>query len=189
MSMNKITVRELRLAENITSGKLSWGESRELTVLLDVVKDASGDLCMVRDGSGRCILRIAIVSSADMKACSLSVDFTADAKPQPLELGAPWQKLGAAPHRIAVRYRGYRLELLVDGVLLDEEWPMGNLDLREASVLIGEGVEAAELYDRAVEDSAAIGGVLGAGRDLERIIWVKSRYRCNTGSRGDLMRP
>lgn len=48
--------------------------------------------------------------------------------PSPLRLVAPVARIGAdQAHVLVVRYLGHRLELWVDGVLMDEDWPVGSL--------------------------------------------------------------
>lgn len=49
-----------------------------------------------------------------------------DARPEPLVIGVPISILQTSKeHKLILRYMGYRADLFVDGVLLDEEWPMG----------------------------------------------------------------
>jgi hypothetical protein len=51
----------------------------------------------------------------------------------------------AAWHDIVARFRGPNLELFVDGVLVDEDWPHGALDQFRAPFLIGAGYENGNL--------------------------------------------
>ncbi len=54
----------------------------------------------------------------------LGTDFDA----RPLQLSVPLDLVGpTAWHDVIVRFSGARLELWVDGVLVDEEWPLGGL--------------------------------------------------------------
>jgi hypothetical protein len=51
-----------------------------------------------------------------------------DTSPRVYRLTAPLKTIGATEwHDVVVRYRGHVLELFVDGVLMDEEWPSGSL--------------------------------------------------------------
>lgn len=50
-----------------------------------------------------------------------------DWRDEPLKLSIPIDLIGASePHDIVVRYTGPNLEMFVDGVLVDEEWPIGS---------------------------------------------------------------
>lgn len=87
-------------------------------------------------------------------------------------------------HDVIVRFRDANLELFIDGVLVDEEWPHGELHRFEAPFLIGAGydhgnllkgfrgqIDHLALWDRAlgdVEIAALSGGASEvARRDLE----------------------
>ncbi|MDQ6706625.1 MAG: hypothetical protein M3Z85_11700, partial [Acidobacteriota bacterium] len=49
-------------------------------------------------------------------------------RPQPLVVGVPLSLWDAnQPHDLLLRYAGFRIDLFVDGVLIDEEWPIGTL--------------------------------------------------------------
>lgn len=64
---------------------------------------------------------------------SLGFELGTDFKSSPLQLSFPTERLDAtAWHDVVVRYSGHRLELFIDGVLVDEEWPAGRLRLAEA---------------------------------------------------------
>jgi hypothetical protein len=83
-----------------------------------------------------------------------------------LRLRVPAQVIGpAAWHDVFVRFRGPNLELFVDGVLVDEEWPHGELYRFDGPFLIGAGweggklrtgfrgqIECVALWDRALKD-------------------------------------
>ncbi len=89
----------------------------------------------------------------DVKAskASLVAELATDAKSQPLQLSAPMDALGAtAWHDVVLRYQGYRVELFVDGVLVDEEWPMGSLLMAAGPFTIG-SEKPAESFHGAVD--------------------------------------
>ncbi len=64
----------------------------------------------------------------------------------------------AAWHDVVVRFRGPNLELFVDGVLVDEEWPHGALFGFHAPFLVGAGYENGKLRSgfRGQVDHAAV---------------------------------
>ena len=90
----------------------------------------------------------------------------ADARNGVLTLNAPVAMLGSTNwHDIVFRFAGCRLELFVDGVLIDEEWGYGSLCGFQAPFLLGAGwiggqlktgfrgqVDHVALWDRALKD-------------------------------------
>jgi hypothetical protein len=102
--------------------------------------------------------------------CELRTDF----RPAPLTLTAPFSAIGTGAHEVVVRHHGPRIELLVDGVLLDEEWPAGRT-LQGAdpglSLAGGDGETAFTglvirwaAWDRALDDGEV--ATLAGGADL-----------------------
>jgi len=78
----------------------------------------------------------------------------------PLRVAVPVSLIGfERTHRVVARYSGPKLDLYVDGVLLDEEWPMGSLRpegdavLRVGSPGVHDWVHHATLWQRALTDS------------------------------------
>ena len=98
-----------------------------------------------------------------------------------LRLNAPTELIGASTwHDIIVRFKREKLDLFVDGVLLDEEWPHGNLHLFQGPFLIGAGLAAGELlsgfdgqidhvalWKRALSDDE-IAGLSGGAKEAAR---------------------
>ncbi len=70
---------------------------------------------------------------------SLGFELGTDYKDQPLRVSVPLKIVGAVDwHDVIVRFTGPKLELFVDGVLVDEEWPIGKLRLGNSTpCLIG----------------------------------------------------
>ncbi len=93
---------------------------------------------------------------------------------RPLQLSVPLALLGPdRAHEMIVRFTGPTLELFVDGVLLDEEWPVGAVAHAHGQpLLLGkeDAVEAFALWDRALsdEESAAFSGGTNAIAQRER---------------------
>ena len=102
-------------------------------------------------------------------AGDLRVELAMDARDPPLRLGAPLAAIGAGPHDVVLRYTGFRAELFVDGVMVDEEWPLGSL--RPAGVRLPEGPLAQ--WERALGDdeiAGLSGGRSAAARRVDRIL-------------------
>lgn len=92
---------------------------------------------------------------------SIGFELGTDFKPQPLQVSFPIERLDAtAWHDVIVRYSGPRLELFIDGVLVDEEWPAGHLRVAETiPCLLGAEVgadDAVHARDRLLLDHAAL---------------------------------
>ena len=59
---------------------------------------------------------------------SLGFELGTDYRNKPLQVRVPLKMIGATDwHDVIVRFTGPKLELFVDGVLVDEEWPIGSL--------------------------------------------------------------
>lgn len=88
----------------------------------------------------------------------------------PLRLTAPVARLGTkGPREIVVRYLGYRLEMWVDGVLVDEDWPVGPVRVMAGAAQIAPtGVEQLRWWSRALSDEAVIGGADERVKVVER---------------------
>ena len=93
-------------------------------------------------------------------------------------VGVPVSMIGADNwHDVTVRFTGPKLELFVDGVLVDEEWPIGKLRISSASCLIGalekngagvsEGfngnIDYAAIWDRSLSNDEII--LLSGGKE------------------------
>jgi hypothetical protein len=74
-------------------------------------------------------------------------------------VGVPVSMIGAdAWHDVTVRFNGPKLELFVDGVLVDEEWPIGKIRTSTAPCLIGAADAGGEVVSgfRGEMDHAAV---------------------------------
>lgn len=70
---------------------------------------------------------------------------TGDGKPREMRLAGPIELAGpTAWHDLVVRFNGPNLELFIDGVLIDENWPHGTLLGFESPLLIGAASEATD---------------------------------------------
>lgn len=121
--------------------------------------DFAGDLLVWRGADGGAVLRLCTVVAGG--PCLLVCELSFDAKPAPLRLAVPVAALGpAGAHEIVVRHLGHRLELWVDGVLVDEEWPHGRVrpthgpaGVHAAGKAGAAGVSRLSLWSRALDDA------------------------------------
>jgi len=119
-----------------------------------------------------CSFALVFVNGTAQLQFSLRTDYTH----VPLLLSVPVPLIGFdRAHSVVVRYSGPKLELYVDGVLLDEEWPIGSLR-PEGNAVLHLGcpdlyIEHAALWQRALTDSeiTSLSGTPGeiAARALE----------------------
>ncbi len=137
----------------------------------------TGDLITWGDKTGKSAVRMSF-TVRDSKPW-LTAQWATDARPGPLELAAPLANINpTAWHDIAMRYCGARLELFVDGVLADEEWPLGS-PLADGPIAMGSGapdtafhgrIDLVALWNRSLGDDELIarcGGQAGlAQREL-----------------------
>ena len=102
-----------------------------------------------------------------------------------MRVGVPVAMIGPGDwHDVTVRFSGTRLDLFVDGVLVDEEWPIGDLRPSPAPCLIGAAaldgaiqdgfhglIDHVALWDRALTDQEVVllsgGAIAVAERELE----------------------
>jgi hypothetical protein len=98
-----------------------------------------------------------------------------------LRVGVPVDLINPADwHDVIVRFTGPRLEMFVDGVLVDEEWPYGAIDGMNGSILIGAGFENGKLktgfrgqvdhvaiWNRAITDDE-IAALSGGAKEMAR---------------------
>jgi hypothetical protein len=88
-----------------------------------------------------------------------------------MRLACPLGLLGDGPHDLVVRFDGPNLALYVDGVLVDEEWPHGELHAFRGPFRVGAGVERVAVWGRALTNHEIAdlcgGGERVARRDVE----------------------
>lgn len=84
---------------------------------------------------------------------------------QALQLGVPASMIGEAGCRdVIVRFAGPKLELFVDGVLVDEEWPVGALKSTASKLLlVSENVKQVAAWNRALSDDEVV--ILSGGTE------------------------
>ncbi|WP_068604301.1 glycoside hydrolase family protein [Paenibacillus swuensis] len=151
MSNYSTTEPVIVLVQGDPAISFNWGSVKELTLTAHIRSGVpSGELLTIESGN-QPSLRIYSGLTAGTETLSLVVEIHMDSNKVPLNLSAPWNAIGPSCHDVTIRYGGYFLELYIDGVLLDEEWPLGSVSLNQASVLTYEGVEKAEIHKAVID--------------------------------------
>jgi hypothetical protein len=102
----------------------------------DNPKDACGTILSAGGGQLRYVWRTTPASERVVNPQGDNADFLNGV----MRLGVPVARIDAGGwHDVVVRFRGPNLELFVDGVLVDEEWPHGELHEFHGPFLIGAG--------------------------------------------------
>jgi Concanavalin A-like lectin/glucanases superfamily len=130
-----------------------WLPGRVATLLLRFrtpSAEVTGELAALRDSARNAcfVLSLEQVEGAAQLQFSLRTDHST----VPLQLAMPVALMGAARwHSVIARYAGPRAELFVDGVLVDEEWPMGVLRPQGVPVFeIGSSTYSGEISQAAL---------------------------------------
>lgn len=140
--------------------------SKEISLGLEVRAGAleeNGTLMTILDAQGHPAIQMEVAPRADTKEGEgrrLQFLLTTDFRARPLSVGIPIDLLDRSrPHELLIRYLGFRLDLFVDGVLADQEWPIGTV--------APEGTRTVEVSAR-ISDIKIWTGVLPDG-DVERM--------------------
>jgi len=176
---------------------------RTVTVALRLSGKAppeTGDILCWRGKEGNPVVRLAR-GLADSKPALIG-EVGTDFKDQPLRLSMPVAALEEGKGALIVlRFSGLKLDLFADGVLVDEEWPLGSLPAPEGSLQIGTEVERVApntlvwtaLWNRALTDEEVVlisGGKEGlAARELRILgpqrpvgqLWRPRGFNVNVG--------
>ncbi|SDX71063.1 glycosyl hydrolase [Paenibacillus sp. CF384] len=115
--------------------------------------ERSEELLCLQGDNGIPVIRIHSEERTEVNQLLLLVDFYTDARDKPLPLSVPWQAIGAGEHDLLLRYNGHIVELFVDGVLVDEDWPMGSVQLENAEVRTYEGTLEAQLWSYSLTEA------------------------------------
>ncbi|OCT15060.1 hypothetical protein A8709_13165 [Paenibacillus pectinilyticus] len=151
MTEEKLARQKLYLHEGIQG--VNWGPVKEATLCLKIPGKLEGDLFSVINDSEQTIIRISSGNLLGSQDQTLAVEILMDAKEIPLVLSVGWDILKNIEHRMIIRYDSACIELWVDGALIDEEWPMGKLQVSQTKVHVrGERTEAI-FWDYAVSDT------------------------------------
>ncbi len=142
------------LSLKLADGDRDWVPGYELTLSLRFrasSAEVTGDLAALRDSiSGKTLFALNLQQVEGKPQLQFSL-FT-DTNSVPLRLGVPIALIGSARwHNVMVRYAGPKLDLFVDGVLMDEEWPMGALSAKGFVVLeVGSAAYSGEIGSAAL---------------------------------------
>ncbi|MGQ9632212.1 MAG: LamG-like jellyroll fold domain-containing protein [bacterium] len=136
-------------------------------------------------GSSKLVYRL---FAADLgSGMVLAFELGTDWNERPLQVNIPIAMVGPTDwHDVIVRYTGSKLELFVDGILLDEEWPIGSLRSSSEPCLIGAEpfgdevkvgfrgvIDHAAIWNRALSDDeiAALSGGREEISSREKEMW------------------
>ncbi|MFA5190842.1 MAG: glycosyl hydrolase [Verrucomicrobiia bacterium] len=162
-SLTRDAVAEWRAGEAApTRAPAVAGKAMTLCVRLrtsDIPK--VGELLGWKGRGGRAAVRLYCGQSAGKQ--SLLAELATDARDRALQLAMPREALGTeTSHVIVLRYAGHKLDLFADGVLVDEEWPLGALLPADGPMKIGPAVEHVALWNRVLSDDEVL--TLSGGR-------------------------
>lgn len=101
----------------------AWSITMDLEPLGEISEQK---FLVVTDSNKSKRLEAQIVDDSGTKQIEILV--TSDFNPQPLSLNLPLRLIDISkPHILLIRYTGARLDLFCDGVLVDEDWPIGTI--------------------------------------------------------------
>ncbi|MFC5653723.1 glycosyl hydrolase [Paenibacillus solisilvae] len=141
---------ELTAVQGDPPAKLNWGPVQELSVGIETTGAPTGDLAVLTSSESARRIYIHSGVSGEKKALSLIVEWYTDAREEPLILSVPWDSIGFSDHSVLLQYTGHAVRLYVDGVLVDEDWPMGSVDLSDSCVHLYKNVTRVLLWKEAV---------------------------------------
>ncbi len=111
-----------------SKGKLNLS-GKEMSLCVRLI-DPSGDWgapIIAKYGSGNKMLYRLYTAQINDKMM-LIFELGIDSDDRPLQVSVPIENVGEEKwHDVIVRYSGTNLQMFVDGVLVDEEWPMGSM--------------------------------------------------------------
>ena len=136
-----------------------------------------GPILTLKDSKGQApiVLYVGPLGSGSEGTEEKTIAFSVrtDFKPQPLNVGLPVRLLNTEPgkeaeHELILRYEGFRVDLFVDGVLADQDWPIGVLAPNGIEVLqASSNVSALQVWPRTLDD-ATIAAISGGAAAIER---------------------
>ncbi len=116
---------------------------------------APGEILAWRDRAGGTVVRVALGLAAGEP--SLVAEVKMDAREEPLRLSMPLRALpGATARVVGLRLAADKLDLFVDGVRVDEEWPLGGLAAPGGALGIGSATRV-RLWGRGLSDAEIVG--------------------------------
>jgi len=161
---------------SLPSDGKDWLPSNLMTFVLRFrtpSRGGAGALAVLRDSSRAVLFSLSLEQVEGSP--QLQFLLRTDRSDVPLRLAAPIALIGSARwHTVVARYAGPKIDLFVDGVLLDEEWPMGMLRPQSAVVLeIGSSTYAGEismaaLWKRKLSDAEVVSLIESPGEIASR---------------------
>ncbi|WP_435172070.1 glycosyl hydrolase [Paenibacillus glycanilyticus] len=145
--MNQWEMPSLLRLEQGESAKVNEGAVKTLAIGLELSELLEGEWLVAKNANGIAAVRIYSARGAEMEALSVYADCYTDAREMPIRLSVPWSAIGDGEHSILWQYGGHFARLYVDGVLVDEDWPMGSLLLDgSVQVHVDKGVQQAGIW-------------------------------------------
>ncbi len=137
-----------------------------VVVLGAAALSSPGDLLSWRGAAGKTVVRLALDPGA--AGSSLRAEVRMVAREEPHRLGVPPAALrGEASRVVVLRLAALKLDLFLDGVLVDEEWPLGGLAASDGPLRIGPALRVG-IWGRGLSDAEILGLSGGAAGLPER---------------------
>ncbi|MDQ2773968.1 MAG: hypothetical protein M3Y57_03430, partial [Acidobacteriota bacterium] len=155
--------------------------------------ESDAPLLSVSDANGKAFITLAMDGPENDRRLAFRLTFSA--RPEPLAVGVPLSILKPAdPHQLILRYSGYNVALFVDGVLMDEEWPLGSLGSNGPATLTASGtIDAVSVWPEILPDGEIAqlnGGEAEVARRADTLLgpeatqpqyWKPRGYNVNAG--------
>jgi len=137
--------------------------------------DAAGSVLLAQDTGNEPVFQMFFGEVGSVR--SLAFELWMEKSEAPVRVSIPAALIRPTEcHDVVIRYNGAKLQLFVDGALLDEEFPVGAMRRGAATCLIGEGlrglVDHAAVWNRAVTDEEIValsGGVAAVAQRMKAL--------------------
>lgn len=131
--------------------------SKPHTLLLELdverFSQQSGDLLSIGSDSANQKGNWTIYLNSQKQELALVLELLFDFNPDPLRLSCPTRYI-SKDSVVIVRYQTHKLDLHVDGVLIDEEWPLGTPQLKSPIKWNqSKGITSFKVWDEALPDT------------------------------------
>ncbi len=138
----------------------------------------SGPLWQVERREGEPVCRL--YGGMEREEPALIFELWTDYNDEPLRLAMPFDiSRMAGWHDIVVRYTGVNLQLFIDGVLVDEDWPAGNLRVSSRCLL---GTDEQTEWSGNIARVALWARMLSDAEDCRAKRWAGRSDRARTGA-------
>jgi len=157
------------------------------------VPHAGDHLLTIKSQNGQQLIWLAVYGAGKDQLLAFSLKM--DVRAEPLVVAIPVDMLNPNnQHELMLRYLGYRVDLFVDGVLIDEEWPMGGFGPPGPLAMeVGSDVSDVGTWERAVTDAEIVsrnGGMTAVANRTDEFLgpehrelqyWRPRGYNTNAG--------